>query len=243
MADAIGIIPARYASTRFPGKLLMELGGEPLIRHVVRNVQGATRVARAVLATDDERIAAAVEGTGVEIVQTRGTHATGTDRIGEAARRLGLLRLPMVLVQGDEPFLGPGAIDAALDALDVEEAWEIATLASPCGKGEESRSDVVKVAVGRDGRALYFSRAPIPWGDRDEVPRLRHIGIYAYRAGVLERILGLPRGRLEEIERLEQLRWLEAGFRVGVRVGEFSRLAIDTPADLERARKAWPAAG
>jgi len=222
---------------------MAELGGAPVIDHVVRNCLAATRLDAVVVATDDDRIAAAAAAAGAEVFRSRRDHPTGTDRIGEAAEELSLGERVIVNVQGDEPALGPDAIDQCVGALGLDPGADMATLAAPCHPDVVGEASVVKVVVTEEGRALYFSRAVIPWGDEEAGSRLRHIGIYAFRPGVLARFLALPRGRLEMSERLEQLRALEGGLTIQVTIGDFPSVGIDVPEDLDRARAQWRARG
>ncbi len=207
-----------------------------MIVHTVRNLLAAERVDEVVVATDDERIADTARDAGAVVVITRERHETGTDRVGEAVRRLGLGQRTILNLQADEPLLRADAIDACVAASMGAPRWDIATLAAPCEGDEARQAAVVKIAMAGDGRALYFSRGPIPWQQQEPMRFLRHIGIYAFRSGALERFLSLPRGRLERLERLEQLRALEGGLSVGVVVGDYSTVAIDTAEDLARAR-------
>lgn len=240
-------IPARYGSTRLPGKPLQLLAGEPIIVHVLRRAQaaGATSV---VVATDDARVADAVRAVapGVRVCMTRPEHISGTDRLAECANQLNWDDDEVVVnLQGDEPF-APAAGIRAVARLLVAMDTPMATLASPIIEAEQVFDpNVVKVIRRDDGRAMYFSRAPLPWHrDRFAQDRLsplgegwlRHIGIYAYRAGFLRRFATLPPGRLEGIESLEQLRVLEAGLDIAVALSpaEFPP-GIDTVEDLERA--------
>ena len=243
-------IPARYAASRLPGKPLRLLAGEPLVLHVARRALAAG--AREVwVATDDARIADALHGCGVRIAMTSPDHASGSDRLAECAQIAGWRDDAVVVnLQGDEPFAPPSGIRAVADALHASGA-EMATLATPVADAAQLFDpDTVKLVRAETGKgwgdALYFSRAPIPWPrdafreDRNVLPQgeawLRHIGIYAYRAGFLQRFAALPPGRLEQVESLEQLRALEAGFRIAVGIApEAFPPGIDTPADLARA--------
>lgn len=235
MSDgSVCVIPARLGATRFPGKLLAELAGRPVIQHVVRNAR-ASRLSRVVVATDDAGIAHAAEAAGAEVYRSRLQHPTGTDRVGEAVRALGLSGSTIVNVQGDEPLLPPEAIDACLDRLGAGDEGDIATLATPLPARAALEPSIVKVVTTPEGRALYFSRAPVPWSKDADTPRLRHVGIYAYRQGALERFLHAPRGRLEQLENLEQLRALERGMRIVVATLELDLVGVDVPADIARA--------
>ena len=250
MTEFVVAIPARYAATRLPGKPLRLLAGEPLVLHVARRAlaAGATEVW---VAADDDRIARALDGSGVRIAMTSPDHASGTDRLAECARIAGWSDDTIVVnLQGDEPFAPAAGIRAAAEVLATSGA-EMATLATPI---EDAATlfdpNAVKLVRAADGTALYFSRAPIPWPrdafatDRDTLPEgthwLRHIGLYAYRAGFLQRFAALPPGRLERIESLEQLRVLEAGFRIAVALApEPFPPGVDTPEDLARAEARW----
>ena len=239
MTEALVVIPARMASARLPGKPLAEIAGEPMIVHVWRRAREA-RIGPVVVATDSRDIAGAVERAGGRAVLTRADHASGSDRIHEA---VGLVDAQgrfdrVVNVQGDLPTLDPAAIRASVAPLDDPEV-EIATLAAEIRRDEErTNPNVVKVigtevAPGRL-RALYFTRATAPYG---EGPLHHHIGLYAYRRSALARFVSLPPSRLERRERLEQLRALEAGMRIDVRLVDTVPLGVDTPEDLERARQ------
>jgi 3-deoxy-manno-octulosonate cytidylyltransferase (CMP-KDO synthetase) len=244
--DFVVAIPARYAATRLPGKPLRPLGGEPLVVHVARRALAAG--AREVwVAADDPRIAEALRGTGgVRVAMTSATHASGSDRLAECADLAGWPDDTLVVnLQGDEPFAPASGIRAVAEAL-VASGAEMATLAVTIDDpGILFDPNAVKLVRNQRGDALYFSRAPIPWhrdafaGDRSAlVPGecLRHIGIYAYRAGFLRRFAKMPPGRLEGIESLEQLRALEAGFRIAVALTpEPFPPGVDTPEDLARA--------
>jgi len=246
-------IPARYAASRLPGKPLRPLAGEPMVLHVARRALAAG--AREVwIATDDDRIATALEGAGVRVAMTSPDHASGTDRLAECARIAGWSDETIVVnLQGDEPFAPAAGIRAVAELMRAGDT-EMATLAAIVTDVETLFDpNAVKLVRADDGRALYFSRAPIPWPrdafalDRTRMPDggpwLRHIGIYGYRAGFLSRFTALLPGRLERIESLEQLRVLEAGHRIAVGITpEPFPPGVDTPEDLARA-EAWIAAG
>ncbi|UNK49647.1 3-deoxy-manno-octulosonate cytidylyltransferase [Lysobacter sp. S4-A87] len=252
-SDFVVAIPARYAASRLPGKPLRMLAGEPLVLHVARRALQAG--AREVwVAADDERIAAAIADCGVRVAMTSQDHASGTDRLAECARIAGWSDDTVVVnLQGDEPF-APAAGIRAVAALMLDGDIEMATLAAPVTDVETLLDpNAVKLVRAGNGNALYFSRAPIPWPrdafarDRSSMPGqgewLRHIGIYGYRAGFLQRFAALPPGRLEQIESLEQLRVLEAGYRIAVGITpEPFPPGVDTPEDLARA-ESWIAAG
>jgi 3-deoxy-manno-octulosonate cytidylyltransferase (CMP-KDO synthetase) len=241
-------IPARYGSTRLPGKPLRRLGGEALIVRVVRRARMAGAI-RVVVATDDERIAEAVRGSGAEACLTRADHASGSDRIAECARILGWPDDAIVVnLQGDEPFAPVSGIRAVARAL-VENATPMATLAVPIDSVREWRDpNCVKVVCDRRGHALYFSRAPVPWvrgalaceGIRipHAITVLRHVGIYAFRVAFLETFSRLPPTPLEQAESLEQLRALEHGHTIAVRIApETFPAGVDTEQDLARAER------
>lgn len=249
MNDFIVAIPARHGSTRLPGKPLRLLAGEPMVLHVARRALAAG--AREVwVAADDERIARALEGSGVKVAMTSPGHASGSDRLAECARIAGWNDDTVVVnLQGDEPLAPAEGIRAVARALLGSDA-EMATLASPITDAASLFDpNVVKVVRRDNGDALYFSRAPVPWArdafaaDPGALPTgefawLRHIGIYAYRAGFLQRFTRLPQGRLELVESLEQLRVLESGHRivVGISRAAFPQ-GVDTPEDLERVER------
>jgi len=233
--NAIAIIPARYASTRLPGKPLLDRTGMPLIQHVVQAVSAASSIQRIVVATDDARIAEAVEAFGGDCVMTRADHPSGTDRIAESAEILGLEAGDIVVnVQGDEPEM-PGACVDQLVELLTGGSCPMATLAAPLSGDDADDPNKVKVVTRGDGRALYFSRSRIPF-DRDsgrQVRYLLHLGIYAYRVAFLKRYAALPPTPAEQAEKLEQLRALESGFDIAVGVTDYHGRGIDTPADYE----------
>ncbi len=245
-------IPARLGASRLPGKPLRLLGGEPIIRHVVRRAlaAGASQV---VLATDEARIAAAVDDLDVRVCMTRADHPSGTDRLAECAAQCAWPDDTLVVnLQGDEPFAPVAALRAVARRLAESQA-PMATLAAPIlDAATLFDPNTVKLVIDAAGHALYFSRAPIPWhrdrynADRISVPAapcLRHIGLYAYRAGFLRKFEALPIGRLEQLEALEQLRVLEAGYRIAVQeTPEHFPPGIDTADDLVRAEAAFSAA-
>lgn len=234
MQPAIAIIPARYASQRFPGKVLADRTGKPLIRHVYEQVRRAGRVGRVIVATDDRRVLEAVEAFGGEAVMSRGEHPNGTSRIAEVAA--GLDAPVIVNVQADEPEIEPTLIDAAIRCLDEHRDCPVATLASPFA-GDEDPADpnIVKVVVDAAGRALYFSRALIPYdrdGDASSRP-LKHVGMYVYRREFLPAFARLAPTPLERTEQLEQLRVLEHGHRIAVEIVDARHHGIDTPEQYE----------
>jgi 3-deoxy-manno-octulosonate cytidylyltransferase (CMP-KDO synthetase) len=233
------LIPARMAATRLPGKPLADIAGLPMIVHVVRRAEAAG-LGRVVVATDAPEIAAAVTGHGGEAVLTRADHPSGSDRIFEAVTLLDPAGAvdTVVNVQGDVPAIAPADIRAALDPL-TDPAVDIATLAAPVTTEEEAANpNVVKVIGTEVGarrlRALYFTRATAPYGGG---PRYHHIGLYAYRRAALERFVALPPSPLETREKREQLRALEAGQRIDVALVDHAPRGVDTPADLDLARR------
>jgi 3-deoxy-manno-octulosonate cytidylyltransferase (CMP-KDO synthetase) len=236
----LAVIPARYASTRFPGKPLTPIAGRPMIEHVVERVRKAKTVSRVVVATEDERIMKAVADFGGEAVMTRADHRTGTDRVAEVAAHI-----PAdiyVNVQGDEPLIAPETIDLVVSAMLEDDSIQLAT---PCIAIEEAHDimdpNIVKVVLDFDGNALYFSRAPIPWV-RDTksgvaVSHWKHLGLYGFRHAALVEYPTLPPGEIEPVEQLEQLRWLENGFRIRVVETAHDAVSVDVPSDVERVEK------
>ncbi len=228
----VAIIPARYGSTRLPGKPLLDRTGKCLIQHVVEAVRRARKVQAVYVATDDARIVRAVEAFGAPAIMTRPDHATGTDRLAEAAGAIGLDGDDIVVnVQGDEPETDPAAVDR-LVALLVDSGAPMATLAAPLSAGDAARPDNVKVVLARDGSAMYFSRATIPF-DRDGAGAeyLLHLGVYAYRKAFLVALAGMAQTPAEQVEKLEQLRALENARRIAVAVIDSAPPGIDTPED------------
>jgi 3-deoxy-manno-octulosonate cytidylyltransferase (CMP-KDO synthetase) len=238
------VIPARYDSSRLPGKALLPLAGKPMLQWVHERAKGS-RASEVIIATDDERIAIAAREFSAEVAMTGRTHVSGTDRIAEVAKARGWADTDIVVnVQGDEPLIPPAIINQVAELLAAHPRADIATLASRIDQASDfTDPNNVKVACDVNGRALYFSRAPIPW-NRDAVTTtttasLRHIGIYAYRVMALRRLAQLPASRLEQIEKLEQLRALENGMEIRVALAVERPLAdVNTTADLERAERA-----
>lgn len=239
----IAIIPARYASTRFPAKPLAMLGGKPIIQRVYERV--ASVIADTIVATDDERIKTAVEAFGGRVVMTSTHHRSGTDRCFEAFTIAGAHSDVVINVQGDEPFIDPSQLRSLMACFD-DPTTDIATLVKPftpeMGIDALRNPNSPKVVVGANHQALYFSRSVIPYlRGVDEAEWLthhtfyKHIGLYAYRADVLRRISAMAPGRLEQAESLEQLRWLEAGLAIKVGETDIETIGIDTPEDLARA--------
>lgn len=247
---ALGVIPARFASTRFPGKPLASFGNRTLIQQVAERVRAASSLDRVVVATDDERIAGVCRSSGIDVRLTSADHVSGTDRVAAVLRESGETFDVVVNVQGDEPLVTPTSVDRLVEALEVDRALDLATLAEPLESVEEVLDpNVVKVVTSLDGLALYFSRSPIPYyrvgsgelgaalTDRPGglAGYLKHQGVYAYRTSVLLTLATLPPSPLEKDEALEQLRALQAGFRIRVLQSDFRSVGVDTPADLERA--------
>ena len=246
MPDAIAIIPARYGSTRFPGKPLASDTGRPLIQHVVEQVYKAERVSRVLVATDDERIAQAVRGFGGEVVMTRDGHPNGTSRLAEVVDVLDLDDEAWVLnVQGDEPEIDPAVLDALIAAAADGDA-PMLTLCHPIDAAEAANPNVVKVVTDTSGNALYFSRAPIPY-PRDAPPAgmhsiyKKHVGVYLYRRGFISKYVVLPPTPLEGLEQLEQLRVLEHGHAIRMVVCPTAPPGIDTPDQYAAFVERWRA--
>jgi 3-deoxy-manno-octulosonate cytidylyltransferase (CMP-KDO synthetase) len=231
----VAVIPARYDSTRLPGKPLADIAGHPMIEHVYRRTADARGVDAVVVATDDERIAAAVERFGGSVRMTRRTHRTGTDRIAEIAPEIDCEIL--VNVQGDLPLIEPGKIEEVVSPLVADSALDMSTLRKAITDASDyANPHVVKVVVDCNGDALYFSRSPIPFV-RGSGTSFKHIGLYAYRREFLQVFAGLPQTPLELAESLEQLRALEHGFRIRAVETCFESIEVDTPEDLERVRR------
>jgi 3-deoxy-manno-octulosonate cytidylyltransferase (CMP-KDO synthetase) len=238
--DVIAVIPARYASTRLPGKPLVEIAGKPMIQRVWERTREARRVVRVIVATDDERIVQAVEAFGGEARMTRADHRTGTERIAEVA--VHVEASVYVNVQGDEPLIDPAAIDAAVEALRSDDSVQVGTIAVPItAPGDIMDPNVVKVVLDFDDNALYFSRAPIPWvrdsEHRVHARHLKHLGLYVYRREALLEFPTLPQGDHERLEQLEQLRWLENGWKIRVAEVEHDSVSVDVPEDVARVEK------
>lgn len=244
--NAVIIIPARYGSTRFPGKALANLGGKPVIQWVYERAKKAKGISSVIVATDSQDILTSVKAFGGEAVLTSEHHASGTDRIAEVARDI--ICDIIINVQGDEPFIRPEMIEQTVELLKDERA-SISTLAKKIDSSPELIDpNVVKVAFDEEGFALYFSRSPVPY-HRDRwrgieaieittgVEVYKHIGIYGYRREVLLDLAEMPQSRLEKIEKLEQLRALEKGLKIKVGITLYETIGIDTPEDLARAER------
>jgi 3-deoxy-manno-octulosonate cytidylyltransferase (CMP-KDO synthetase) len=248
----VGMIPARYAATRLPGKVLADICGKPMLQHVYERACRAATVGQVVIATDDERIAEVARGFGARVEMTSPEHKSGTDRLAEVAR--GLDCDIVVNIQGDEPLIDPRIIDAAVQPLLDEAEVRMATLATQATAHEWAAASVVKVVCDGRGNALYFSRRQIPYFRLDDPAQesalagdlvhpvsgcrpLKHIGLYVYRRDTLLWYAGLPRGVLEATESLEQLRVLENGCPIRVVEVDYSPIGVDTPEDLETVRR------
>ena len=243
MKRVLAVIPARFGSSRFEGKVLANLAGKPVVQHVYERASKCRAVDRVIVATDDQRVAAAVRNFGGESIMTSGSHRCGTERAAEVASKLDW---PVIVnVQGDEPLVAPDSIAACVERLLGDESVDACTLATSMREGREAESPhVVKVVVDLNGRALYFSRSLIPFrraGVGAEI--LKHVGVYCYRRGYLLSLVGLEPGPLEIAEGLEQLRVLEHGGRIGVAVTPHDTVGVDLPEDLAKAERALASAG
>jgi 3-deoxy-manno-octulosonate cytidylyltransferase (CMP-KDO synthetase) len=232
----LGVIPARFASSRFPGKALALLAGKPILQHVYERASQARYLSKLIIATDDDRIARAARAFGAQVQMTRSDHLSGTDRVAEVASSDHAQVI--VNIQGDEPLIDPEAIDAAALALLDDPELPMATLKKRIEIWSEvDNPNVVKVVSSLAGDAIYFSRSPIPFfrdGSASKSTNYKHIGLYVYRREFLLAYSGLPVGPLEQAERLEQLRAVENGYRIRVVETEYESLGVDTPEDLER---------
>jgi 3-deoxy-manno-octulosonate cytidylyltransferase (CMP-KDO synthetase) len=234
------VIPARYGSTRLPGKPLVSLAGKTMIQRVYERARMGQRIDRVIVATDDERIVKAVETFGGEARMTRPDHRTGTERVAEVAAHVeGDV---FVNVQGDEPLLDPIAVDTAVNALLEEPPASVSTVATPIKTAADIMDpNVVKTVLDFDGNALYFSRAPIPWvrdtASKVQVRHLKHLGLYVFQRDALLEFPTLPQGDLERIEQLEQLRWMENGWKIRVAEVEHDAVSVDVAADVARVEK------
>jgi 3-deoxy-manno-octulosonate cytidylyltransferase (CMP-KDO synthetase) len=238
--NIVVVIPARYGSSRLPGKPLVSLAGKPMIQRVYERAKLAQQPSRVIVATDDDRIVQAVQGFGGQARMTRPDHRTGTERVAEvAAHEPGDI---FVNVQGDEPLLDPVAVDTAVRAILEEPQAAIATVATPIKTpGDIMDPNVCKVVLDFDENALYFSRAPIPWvrdtAGKTLARHLKHLGLYVFRRDALLEYPTLPQGELERIEQLEQLRWLENGWKIRVAEVERDAISVDVPDDVARVEK------
>jgi 3-deoxy-manno-octulosonate cytidylyltransferase (CMP-KDO synthetase) len=233
----VAVIPARHASTRFPGKPIAPILGRPMIQWVWERARRARGIGRVLVATDDTRIAEAARGFGAEAVMTSPSCPSGSDRVWEAVRDL---ECDVVLnLQGDEPALEPEALERLLDLMASRPEVELGTLVTPISaRADYENPNVVKVVLGEDGRCLYFSRSPLPYLrglSHGEVPLWRHVGVYAFRKAFLGRFVARPQGALERAEALEQLRALEMGALVAAAEVRWPGCAVDTPEDVAAA--------
>lgn len=238
--EVVIVIPARYGSTRLPGKPLVALAGKPMIQRVYDRAKMAATAHRVIVATDDERIVKAVEAFGGTARMTRLDHRTGTERVAEvAAREKGDV---FVNVQGDEPLLDPLAVDTAVETLLEDPPASIATVATPIRTPADIMDpNVVKTVLDFENNGIYFSRAPIPWvrdsASKIQVRHLKHLGLYVFQRDALLEYPTLPQGELERIEQLEQLRWLENGWKIRVAEVEHDAVSVDVPADVARVER------
>lgn len=238
--QVVVVIPARYGSSRLPGKPLVSLAGKPMVQRVYERAKLAQTVSRVVVATDDQRIVDAIQVIGGEARLTRSDHRTGTERIAEvAAHDSGDI---FVNVQGDEPLIDPAAIDTAVGALLEEPAAQVATIATVVRHAADVMDpNVVKTVLDFEGNALYFSRAPIPWirdtQQKMSVKYWKHLGLYVFQKDALLEYPTLPQGDLEKIEQLEQLRWLENGWKIRVAEVAHDSVSVDVPEDVARVEK------
>jgi 3-deoxy-manno-octulosonate cytidylyltransferase (CMP-KDO synthetase) len=239
-AKVVVVIPARYGSTRLPGKPLVLLAGKPMIQRVFEQAKLSKRVHQVIVATDDERIVKVVREFGGEAKMTRPDHRTGTERVAEVAAHVeGDI---FVNVQGDEPLLDPEAVDTAVRSLLEEPQATISTVATPIKTPAEIMDpNVVKTVLDFENNALYFSRAPIPWvrdtASKIQVRHLKHLGLYVFQRDALLEYPTLPQGELEKIEQLEQLRWLENGWKIRVAEVAHDAVSVDVPEDVTRVEK------
>ena len=231
----LAVIPARYGSMRFPGKVLADLGGKPIVQHVWERTN-FSRADEVLVAVDDRNVYNTVTGFGGKAVMTSSSHPSGSDRIYEAIRDQECDYI--INVQGDEPFIRPEVINSLIEVITEEDGPDMATVVVPCAREEVADNpNIVKVVLASDNHALYFSRSMIPFlrTGGEEMTCFRHWGIYAYKRSALEKFVSLPEGNLERCEKLEQLRALENGMRIKCVVTEYSSIGIDTPEELEKA--------
>ncbi len=238
----LGVIPARYASTRFPGKPLIDIGGKSMIQRVYEQAIKCSGFEKVIIATDDERIQKEAERINAEVIKTSSEHPSGTDRCFEAVVKSGFNGDYIINIQGDEPFINPVQLDQLIHSLDPDKV-ELATLAKKITNPNRLiDTNSVKVIFDKNDYAIYFSRHPIPF-NRDEADIInwlaqndyyKHIGIYAYRRDILEKVTKLKRSSLEIAESLEQLRWIENGYRIKIAFTELESPNIDSPSDIEK---------
>lgn len=233
----VAVIPARFGSTRFPGKVLANLGGKPIVQWVWERAV-KSKADDVIVATDDEKVASAVRAFGGKVAMTSPSHPSGSDRVWEAAGKTGADII--INIQGDEPLMPPEIINALINAMSSEPAPDMATAVVPCPRAEYERNpNIVKAVLSKDLYALYFSRSMIPFlrDGGTEMETYRHWGIYAYTHNALKKFVSLPESPLEKCEKLEQLRALENGMRIKVIKTNFSSIGIDTPEDLVKAEE------
>jgi len=237
----LAVIPARFASTRFPGKPLALIKGKTMLQRVYEQAKKATAVNQIIIATDHDDIANLATQFGAEVMMTRQDHASGTDRIAEVVSRLTTTFDVIVNIQGDEPFILPAQINQLAEAFS-DSSIDIATMIKPVSCVQEYESpDVVKAVIAENGNALYFSRLPIPFFRKEKNEQkiidtaYKHLGMYAYRSSVIKTIAALPVSVLEEAEQLEQLRWLQNGYTIRTIITDAETIAVDSPADLVKA--------
>lgn len=237
--NIIGIIPARYASTRFPGKPLIDLGGKSMIQRVYEQCKKASSLSEVIVATDDQRIAEHVKAFGGIVEMTSDQHQSGTDRCAEVIQRYSGLCDAVINIQGDEPFINPEQINALALAFHQPHTQLASMKKKLTNEADVQNPNVVKVISNHNGDAIYFSRSPIPYRRNPEArfTYYKHIGIYGYRKETLLEITQLPLGNLESAENLEQLRWVEKGYRITLVETDIENIAIDTPDDLARVEK------
>ncbi|MGB0894537.1 MAG: 3-deoxy-manno-octulosonate cytidylyltransferase [Parashewanella sp.] len=232
------IIPARYGSSRFPGKPLALIAGKPMIQHVYERASNAKGLSQVFVATDDDRIKNVVESFGGNVVMTSPDAATGTDRINEAIQTLGLPDDEIIInLQGDQPLVDPISIEQLINLFERHPGeFEMATLAYEISKTSERDDPMqVKVVFDNNHNALYFSRSKIPFGrDTDDYPVYKHLGLYAYSSKFIQEFAKMPHGRLEQLEKLEQLRVLEHGYKIKMALSAFDSVEVDTPEDVKK---------
>lgn len=237
--SVIAVIPARYQSSRFPGKPLADINGKSMIQRVWEIAKSVNCIQRVIIATDDDRIFKHADKFGAEVLMTSPDHLNGTERIAEVARIINEKYDVVINIQGDEPFLRTEQIESLCKSI-INSDFQIATLAKEITDNAELQSpNVVKIVTAENGKALYFSRFPIPYNRNNnaEINYYKHIGMYAFKSNVLQDLIKLPVSDLEKAESLEQLRWLSAGYNIGVEFTDFESFGIDTRGDLEKALK------
>jgi len=241
----LGIIPARHASTRFPGKPLIDIHGKSMIQRVYEQASKSTTLKKVVVATDDERIKKHVESFGGNVMLTSAKHPTGTDRCFEAFEKEGEKFDVVINIQGDEPFIDPGQIDLLCSCFTAKENVQLATLIKKLNRLDDLvNENTIKVIINKNGEAIYFSRSPLPYHRGLDINNwmnkhvyYKHIGIYGYHSSVLKEITQLPQSPLELAESLEQLRWIENGYKIQTAITDGESHSIDTPGDLEKILK------